>query len=85
LITEKTNILDLGKNGDYFIDYDKGYIQIFSPNFTGAFVSYKYYDNTFRLETTELNLSPTNLKFKYGITDECVDLIPYILGNQVWG
>lgn len=85
LITEKDSILDLKTSGDYFVDYETGYIQIFAPDFTGAFISYKYYDPSFRLESTELNLIPVSLKFKYGLTDENIGLIPLLLDKQVWG
>lgn len=84
LRNEKLSIPDLKKDGDYFVDYKNGYIELFYPDFNGEYITYKHYDTSFYLESTELNLSPMNNITKYGITDELINNIPYLLNNRVW-
>lgn len=85
LITEKSSLLELKKQGDYFVDYKTGYLEIFHPNFLQATIFYRYYDPVFYIESTELNLKPTNLEFKYGLVDGNVDTVKRLLSGKVWG
>lgn len=85
LRNEKENPTLLNKIGDYFIEYKIGYIEFLQNEFDGGFIQYDYYDNTFCIEFTEMNLIPFNNFIKYGITDDSINMIPYLLNSRVWG
>lgn len=84
--TEKSSLIDLKRSGDYFVDYETGFVATFNtiPE-EGFMVSYKYYDPEIIIEATELALIPINELVKYGITDDMIDMIPYLLEGRVWG
>lgn len=84
-VRQKSSLTDLKNVGDYFIDNAKGYISLFYPGFSGSYVMYKYRDDSFYIEGTELNLMPAKLLVKYGLTDETIDFIPAMLSGKVWG
>jgi arsenate reductase-like glutaredoxin family protein len=82
---EVSSLLDLKKKGDYFVDYENGYIETYSIIDGPIDISYQYYTPRFILEYTDVNLIPVNVIAKYGITDDLIDMIPFILANQTWG
>jgi hypothetical protein len=79
------SLLDLRRDGDYYIDRVTGYMQTFSDITLGFFVTYQYYKPYFSIEATELNFIPLNTIAKYGITDQFADYAKIILKDKVWG
>ena len=75
----------LKRSGDYYIDYKTGFIQTYDTTTDTTDIVFQYYDPTFSLETTELNLIPINRLFAYGITDDSINVIPYLLNNIIAG
>lgn len=82
---EVESLQDLNQAGDYFVDYDNGYLQTYSDISDGVYISYKYYSPSFDMEGTELNLIPMNIFGKYGASDDIANAMPYLLNNKVWG
>ena len=82
---EVSSLIDLSNKGDYYIDYENGYIELFDPEISGSYVSYKYFDKSFTIEHSELNLKPVNIISKYGINDELIFLLEYIMDDHTWG
>ena len=81
----KDKPLDIKHNGDYFIDHEIGYLEFAQDSFDSGYIKYKYYDDSFYIEYTDINLIPISLYAKNGITNKIVDLSPYILNNRVFG
>jgi hypothetical protein len=82
---EVDSLQDLKKDGDYFIDYENGYVETFTIPTDVANITYKFFKKNIRIEHTDLNLIPLNIISKYGVTDKFIDLVPYILAGNVWG
>jgi hypothetical protein len=85
LKNEKEALDGLKITGDFFVDYKLGYIEFLQNDFTGGFINYKYYDDSFCLESTDINLIPLNNYCKYGFTDEFIEQLEYVLNDKVWG
>lgn len=83
--TEKESIQDLKVPGDYFLDCEAGYLQTYSNVEDGFFVTYRRYMPKASIEATELNLIPVSTLVKYGLTDDVIELVPYLLNGKVWG
>ena len=75
----------LKRPGEYYIDYVNGFIQTYDPSPAKTTVLFRYYDPSFALEITELNLVPINRIFAYGLSDDSINMIPYLLNNIVAG
>lgn len=71
--------------GDYFIDFRNGYIEAYDNEYPEVKISYKTSDQEFVFEITDINLVPMNLITQYGITNELIEMLPYILNGQIWG
>lgn len=82
---EVSSLPELKSRGDYFLDKENGYIETYSPVAKNINVTYRYYNPRFIIEYTDINLIPLNILAKYGVTDDLVDMIPYILAKQAWG
>lgn len=80
-----TSISDLKRPGDFYVDYETGFIQTHNSEPNPVKVTFRNYDPTFGFEITELNLVPVNRVFAYGITDDSINTIPYLLNNIVAG
>jgi len=86
LLTERVdNLQELSYSHQYFLDYENGFIQTYSPLPRPIKISYYYYKPKFNIEHTDVNLMPVNVFAKYGLTDELIELAPYLLANQTWG
>ena len=81
----KNSIQEIKKRGDYFFDAESGYIEIYEESPDGFFVSYRRYHPRVSIEATELNLIPMSVLMKYGLTDESVELFPYMINGKIWG
>jgi len=85
IINRVSSIQDIRKRGDYFVDFINGYIETYDSEYPSVKISYKTYEPEFAFEVTDINFIPVNLIAKYGITNELISIIPYILSGQVWG
>lgn len=83
--SRKASLQTLKVSGDYFLDEEAGYLQTLSVVDTGFYATYKFYEPKFIIEGTELNLVPLNILTQYGVTDELINMLPYILDQKVWG
>jgi len=75
----------LSKSGDYYIDWATGFIQTFDAEPEQTDIMFQYYDKAFSIETTEMNLIPVNRYFAYGLSDDSINMIPYLLNNIIVG
>jgi len=82
---EVGSLQDLGSSGDYFVDYTRGYIQSYDNIKDGIYATYRRFNDRFILEHTDINLQPLNVISKYGVTDDLIDLMPYLLNGKTWG
>ena len=82
-LIEVTNIPALVKNNTYYCDYEKGYVEFNKINFKPILASYQYFDTSFALEYTELNLIPASLYYKNGLTPTSLNHMQYTLNNIV--
>ena len=85
LRNRRSKIADLKRIGDYFLDEETGYIEIVYPEFDGEYLTYKYYDSSFYIESTDINLTPINIISKYGMTDKMIAISEYLLSDKVMG
>lgn len=81
----KQSIQELSRIGDYFLDEKTGYIEIVYPDFNGAYITYKHYDDAFYIESTDINLTPVNIISKYGLTDKMIKVSEYLISDKVIG
>lgn len=85
ILNKKTNIQEVLRPGDYFIEEATGFLHIYQDNPDPFYINYKYYNPRFIIEGCNMNLIPLNIIAKYGITDKLVLLLPSILDGQIWG
>lgn len=81
---EVSDILSIKNAGDYFVDYENGYIEGYSYRNEGQYLKFKYIDSPFLIETSELSLTPVNNLFKFGITKNTEKIIKLLLSNNIW-
>lgn len=84
-VNRKLSISEIVDSGDYFLDEETGYLQIYEDGIQGFFVTYEYYDPKFIIEGSDMSLTPLNLISKYGMSDKLILLLPQLLNNNIWG
>lgn len=82
---EVSSISVMKRPGEYFIDYENGFIQTYDNEPESTVIGYQYFDQAFMMEYTELNLVPANRFFAHGLTDNSMKLIPYLLNDITVG
>lgn len=82
---EVSDIASLKYSGDYYIDKTNGYLELYDVEPEEFFITYQCTDSIFTVESTELNLIPMNLFWKYGISNKCIDLATYLLNGKTFG
>jgi hypothetical protein len=79
------SLADLKVPKQFYLDSKTGYLEVYESEFTAFYLTYEYLEDVFVVESTDLNLMPVNLLFKYGITNKGIDIMPYLLDGKTWG
>lgn len=83
-INSVDGIPSIKNSGDYFIDYQNGYLQSKNTSDIGQIIKYSYIEKPFVVEYSDISVKPVNNCFQYGITNDSLASIEFLLHRNTW-
>lgn len=85
VIHRKETLPELKISGDYFVDEDKGYLEVATGQVSPFIVTYSHFSDIFFFELCEINLTSAFSIIKYGLSDRFLKAYGKIADGKVLG